>query len=149
MDCARLNRQLHVTDNRGAVGQCQEPVITSVVQQLSRQVRKLRTARKPEPDPQRGLLFLGTVQATAQALTHRSGEDSIEQLTAEQLRSHDWGGFNTPGPRPEPSHLQDEVLQLNVSEWPHERNRLAITGRRPQYLRLVAALGTPEQHINV
>lgn len=93
---ARLNRQLYVADHRGVVGQRKEPVVTPVVQQLPRQVGELGTVGKPEPYPQRGLLFPSTVQASAQALTHCSSEDGIEQLPAEQLRRDDWGGFDAP-----------------------------------------------------
>lgn len=70
MTCnARLNRQLHVADNRGTVGQREEPVLASVVEQFPWQVGKLGTAGKAKPYPQRGLLVLGAVQATAQALS--------------------------------------------------------------------------------
>jgi hypothetical protein len=123
---------LHVADHRGRVSEGDEPVVVPVVKQLPREVGKLWAIGQAEPDPERRALPASLIQAAAEALAHRPGEDRIEEAPSEVLGRGDRLGVEAPGSGSSSSDLQREVLELQVGERSLKRPGLSVTRGDPR-----------------
>lgn len=131
-------RHFQVTHQGSPGVQTEKPVLV-VIQVLPRDVGQV--SGQPQADPQTGILAFRRDTAAPQALTNRTGEHSMEQLTAKVLDQSALLRLDPPHlsayPADRPHDLKDEIFQAFVTKG-KGKVRLRFPRRRSNYACAIA-----------